>query len=168
MALNVPTNVPSNALILLSVRAIITLINSPVGEFCAANPAYSLSKLRSTSNRAMAQMEGQRGHTGHDGAMAQLGGHRVGLKQPLQWLVLQDAQGGWRRRGEKDSFGCVCIMRSTKERRIWTCRRSRTFNNLTTPRTPSTRSEIAVMRRFVIRRYILCARTRSWPRCGRY
>ena len=89
--LNVPTNVPSNARVLLSVRAITTLINSPVGEFCATNLAYSLSKLHSTSNRAMAQTDGQQVQTGHDWPPAQLDGHRVGLKHPLQWFVLQDA-----------------------------------------------------------------------------
>ena len=66
MFLKVTTNVPSNALVLLSVRAITTSINSPVGEFCATKPAYSLSKLHSTSNRAMAQMEGQQVWTEHD------------------------------------------------------------------------------------------------------
>ena len=64
-------------------------------------------KLHSTSNRAMAQMEGQQVRTGHDWPPEQLGGQRVGLKHPLQWFVLQDAQGRWRRRGEKGSFGCI-------------------------------------------------------------
>ena len=82
--LNVPTNVPSNALVLLSVRAITTFINSPVGEFCATNPAYSLSELHSTSNKAMAQMDGQQVWPVHDAPPAQLGGHGVGLKHPLQ------------------------------------------------------------------------------------
>ncbi|EDR04498.1 uncharacterized protein LACBIDRAFT_295063 [Laccaria bicolor S238N-H82] len=104
--LNVPTNTPSNALVLLSVREITTLINSRVGEF-ATNPAYSLSKLHSTSNKAMAQMDGQQVRTEHDWPPEQLGGHRVGLKHPLQWFVLQDVQGRWRRRGEKGSAACV-------------------------------------------------------------
>ena len=107
MALNVLTNVPSNALVLLSVRAIATFINSPVREFSAMNPTYSLSKLHSTSNKAMAHMEGKQVRTGHDWPPGQLGGHRVGLKHPLQWFVLQDAQRRRRRRGEKVSVGCV-------------------------------------------------------------
>ena len=102
MALNVPTNVPSNARVLLSVRAITTFINSPVGEFCATKAAYSLSKLYSTSNKAMAQMIGQQVRTGHNWPPEQLW---LGLKHPLQWFVLQDTQGRWRSRGEKGSFG---------------------------------------------------------------
>ena len=70
-------------------------------------PEYSLSKLHSTSNKAMAQMEGQQVQIGHDGLPAQLGGQQVGLKHPLQWFVLQDVQGRWRSCGEKGSFGCV-------------------------------------------------------------
>ena len=111
MDLNVPTNVPSNALVLLSVRATTRLINSPVEEFCATNPACSLSKLHSTSNRAMAQTDGQQVRTRHDAPPAQLGGHRVGLKHPLQWFVLQDAQGRWRSRGRRVRLA-VYIMRS--------------------------------------------------------
>ena len=53
----------------------------------------------------MAQMEGQQVRTGHDWPPEQLVGHRVGLKHPLQWFVLQDVQGRWRSRGEKGSFG---------------------------------------------------------------
>ena len=53
----------------------------------------------------MAQMDGQQVQSGHDAPPAQLGGHRVGLKHPLQWFVLQDAQGRWRSRGENGSFG---------------------------------------------------------------
>ena len=82
---------PWNARVLLSVGAITTFINSPEKEF-ETNPAYSLSKLHSTSNRAW-QTEGQQVRTEHDGLTAQLGGHWVGLKHPLQWFVLQDAQG---------------------------------------------------------------------------
>ena len=82
--LNVLTNVPSNALDLLSMRAITTFINSPIGEFCATNPAYSLSKLHSTPNKAMAQMDRQQVRTGHDGPPEQLGKHLVVLKHPLQ------------------------------------------------------------------------------------
>ena len=29
----------------------------------------------------------------------------MGLKHPLQWFVLQNVQGRWRRQGEKGSFG---------------------------------------------------------------
>ena len=78
----------------------------PEKEF-ETNPAYSLSKLQSTSNRAMAQMEGQQVRTVHDWSPGQLGGHWVCLKQSLQRFVLQDAQGRWRRQGEKGSLGCV-------------------------------------------------------------
>ena len=62
--LNVLTNVPSNALDLLSVHAITTFINSPKKEF-EMNPACSLLKLHSPSSRAW-QTEGQRVRTGHD------------------------------------------------------------------------------------------------------
>ena len=143
MALNVPTNVPSNALVLLSVRAITTLINSPVGEFCATNRAYSLSKLHSTSNRAMAQMEGQQVRNGHDWPPEQLVGHRVCLKHPLQWFVLQDVQGGGRAGGRRVRLAVCNYETSVKKGRTKeeTYQRSRTFDNLTTPRSPSTRSK---------------------------
>ena len=52
-------------------------------------------------------MDGQQVRTIHDWLPEQLGGHRVGLKHPLQWFVLQDAQGRLRSHGEKGSFGCV-------------------------------------------------------------
>lgn len=43
---------PSNALVLLSVRGITTFTNSPVGEECPTNPAYSLlRKLHSTKTK---------------------------------------------------------------------------------------------------------------------
>ena len=116
--LNVLTTIPSNVHVLLSVRAITTFINSPVGELCATNPVYSLSKLHSTSNQAMAQMEGQQVQTGHDWPPEQLGGHRVGLKHPLQWFVLQDVQGRWRSCGEKGSIGWSYHEISTKKGRV--------------------------------------------------
>ena len=52
-------------------------------------------------------MEVQQVRTGQDGPPVQLGGHRVGLKQPLQCFVLHDAQERWRRRREKGSVGYV-------------------------------------------------------------
>ena len=75
MTLNVFTNIPSNALVFLFVHAITIFMNSPVGEF-ATKPAYSLSKLHSVSNKAMAQTERQQVRTVHDGPLEQLGGPR--------------------------------------------------------------------------------------------
>ena len=85
----------------LSLHAITTFTNSPGGEFCTTTPTHSLAEMHSTSYRAMAQMEGQQVRTGHDGPPEQLGGHRVGLTHPLQWFVLQDAQGRWRSGGRR-------------------------------------------------------------------
>ena len=106
--LSVPTNVPSNALVRLSVGAMTTFINSPVCEE-REFAAYSLSKLHSTSNRAMAQMEGQQIRTGQDWPPEQLGGHRVGLKHPPAVVCVAGCAGEVEEpRGE--GFVWLCIL----------------------------------------------------------
>ena len=63
-------------------------------------------------------MDEQQLRIGHDWPPEQLGEHRVGLKYPLQWFVLQDTQGRWRSRGGKGSVGCVYYEISVKKGRM--------------------------------------------------
>ena len=113
-------------------------------------------------------MDRQQVRTVHDWPPGQLGGPRVGLKHPLQWFVLQDAQGRWRRQGEKGSFGWRYYEINQRKKDI-DIPKNEDFNNLTALRIPSACSkEITVMRRLVLRRYILCVRTRGWPCCPHY
>ena len=118
MLLNVPTNVPSNALVLLSVRTITTLINSPVGEFCTTKPAYSLSKPHSTSNRAMAQMKGSRCRLGMTDTRA-VGWTPGGFEASPAVVCVAGCAGEVEEAGGRRVRLAGGIMRLTKERRIY-------------------------------------------------